>query len=58
MEALAVASKENGPEVNADKIKYMVMSQDQNAGWSHNIKFDSSSFERIKWFKYLGTSLM
>jgi len=32
IEALVVASKENGLEVNADKTKYMVMSQDQNAG--------------------------
>jgi len=31
-EALVVASKESGLEVNADKIKYMVMSRDQNAG--------------------------
>jgi len=31
-EALVVVSKENGLEVNADKIKYMVMSQDQNTG--------------------------
>jgi hypothetical protein len=30
--ALIVASKETGPEVNADKTKYMVMSRDQNAG--------------------------
>jgi hypothetical protein len=28
-EALAVASKETGLEVNADKTKYMVMSLDQ-----------------------------
>jgi len=35
----------------------MVMSQDQNAGRSHNIKIDSSSFERVKEFKYLGTTL-
>jgi len=28
-EALTVASKETGPEVNADKIKYMVISQDK-----------------------------
>jgi hypothetical protein len=47
VEALAVASKENGLDVNADKTKYMVMSRDQNEGRSHNIKNDSSSFERI-----------
>jgi len=28
-EALVVASKETGPEVNADKTKYMVMSRDE-----------------------------
>ena len=31
-EALVVASKEIGLEVNADKTKYKVMSRDQNAG--------------------------
>ena len=31
-EALIVASKEIGLEVNADKTKFMVMSGDQNAG--------------------------
>jgi len=31
-EALVVASKEIGLEVNVDKSKYMVMSRDQNAG--------------------------
>jgi len=37
--------------------KYMVMSRDQNAGRSHNIKTDNSSFERVEDFKYLGTTL-
>ena len=32
VEALVVASKETRLEVNADKIKYMVMSREQNAG--------------------------
>ena len=47
-EALVVASKETGLEVNANKTKYMVMSRDQNAGRSHNIKNDNSSFERVE----------
>jgi hypothetical protein len=40
-EALVVATKEIGLEVNADKSKYMVvMSRDQNAGRSHSMKID------------------
>jgi len=35
----------------------MVMSQDQNAGQSHSVKIDNSSFERAEEFKYLGTTL-
>ena len=42
-------------EVNADKTKCMVMSRDQNAGRSHNIKIDNSSFESVEQFRYLGT---
>ena len=37
--------------------KYMVMSPDQNAGRSHNIKIDNSNFERVEHFKYLGKVL-
>jgi len=33
------------------------MSGDQNAGRSHNIKIDNSSFERVEHFRYLGTNL-
>jgi len=33
------------------------MSRDYNAGRSHNIKVDNSSFERVEEFKYLGTTL-
>jgi hypothetical protein len=51
-EALVVASKEIGLEVNAVKSKYMVMSRDQNAGRSHNIETDNSSES-----KYLGTTI-
>jgi len=35
-EALVVTNKEIGLGVNADKTKYMVMSQDQNTGRSHS----------------------
>jgi len=48
-----VASKETGLEVNAVKTKCTVMSRDQNAGRSHNIKIDNSSFERVELPKYL-----
>jgi len=56
-EALTVASKEIGLEVNADKTKYMVMSRDQNARQSHSMKIDNSSFERMEEFKYFGTTV-
>ena len=54
-EALVVASKEIGLKVNADNTKYMVMSWDQNAGRSHNMKNDNRFFEMVEEFKYLGT---
>jgi hypothetical protein len=34
------------------------MSQDQNAGRSHNIKIGNSSFENVEEFKYLRTTVM
>ena len=52
-EALAVASKGTGVEVNADERKYRVMSRDQNAGRSHSMKTDNSSSERVKELRYL-----
>jgi hypothetical protein len=52
-EALVVATKEIGLEVNADKTKYMVMARDRNAGRSHSMKIDNSSIERVEEFKYL-----
>ena len=54
---MVVGSEEIGLEVNADKTKYMVMSGDKNAGRSHSIKIDNSSFERVEEFRYLGTNL-
>ena len=52
-----VSSKEIELEVNADKTKYMVLSQYQNTGRSHNIKIDKSSLEMVEEFKYLVTTL-
>jgi hypothetical protein len=56
-EALLVATKEIGLEVNADKTKYMVISRDRNAGRGHSVKIDNSSIERVEEFKYLGRTL-
>jgi hypothetical protein len=44
-EALAVASKDIGLEVNAEKTKYMVMFRDQKVGQYHNIKTDNKALE-------------
>jgi hypothetical protein len=51
-EALAVATKEIGLEVNNEKTKYMVMSRDQNAGRNGNIQVGNKSFETVEQFKY------
>ena len=53
-EALLVASKNVGLDVNADETKYMVWSRDQNADRNHNKQIYNSPFERVKEFKYLG----
>jgi hypothetical protein len=44
IEALLVSSKKTGLEVNAEETKYIVISRDQNAGRSYNIKTDNSSY--------------
>jgi len=54
---LLVGSKQIGLEVDADKTKYVIMSRDQNAGQSHNIKIDNSPFERVEELEYLGKNL-
>ena len=56
-EVYLVGSKEIGLEVNADKTKYLVMSRDHNAGRSHNIKIDISSFERVEDFRCFWNNL-
>jgi hypothetical protein len=46
-EALVVATKEIGLEVNADKTKYLVMSRDQNAGRGHSVKIDNTNLQNF-----------
>jgi hypothetical protein len=46
-EAFIVAHKELGVAVNAEKFKFMLMSQDQPAVQNHNIKIGSKPFERM-----------
>jgi hypothetical protein len=56
-EALLIASKEIGLEVNAEKTKYIVMSRDQIAGQNGYIQIGNKSFETVEQFEYLGTTL-
>jgi hypothetical protein len=51
VEALLVATKQIGLEINASK--YMVMSRDRNAGRGCSVKIDNSSIERVEEFTYL-----
>jgi hypothetical protein len=46
-----ISSYKIGVEVNANKSQHVVMSRDQNAGRSHNIKIES-----VGRYKYLGTN--
>jgi hypothetical protein len=56
-ETLVVARRDIRLEINTDKTKYMLMSRDQNAGRSHNIKVDNKSFVMVETFRYLGTTI-
>ena len=51
-----IANKELGLEINAEKTKYMIMSLDQNAGQSSDIK-GNKPFGTMEEFKYFGTTL-
>jgi hypothetical protein len=42
--------------VNTEKTKYMVMSQDQNAGQNGYVQIGNKLFETVEQFKYLGTT--
>jgi hypothetical protein len=49
------AIKEVGIEVNVEKTKYMLVTQDQNAGQNREIKIRNRLFENVSQFKYLET---
>jgi hypothetical protein len=55
-EALLIASKEIGLEVNPEKTKCMLMSCNQKIGQIYSIKIANRSFEHVAEFKYLGAT--
>jgi ribosomal protein S2 len=57
METLIDASKELGLEVNTEKTKYMLLSRNQNAGQSHDVKIANKCFENVAKFRYLGRTI-
>jgi hypothetical protein len=57
-EALAVASKEIGLEVRAEKTTYTVITRDQNERQNYKITVSNDSSERVELFIYLGRILL
>jgi hypothetical protein len=55
-EILSEASRDTGPEINAEKTKYMIMSRHPNSGQNQNIRIANELFENVAKFKYLGTT--
>jgi hypothetical protein len=51
------ADKEVGPEVNAERSRYVLTSLHWNSGKNHNINISNRSLEHVSQFKYLGTML-
>jgi hypothetical protein len=56
-ETLLEASRDIGPEINAEKTMYMIMSRHPNSGQNQNIRIAIVSFENVAKFKYLWTTL-
>jgi hypothetical protein len=56
-ETILEASRDIGPEINAEKTKYMIMSRQTNSGQNQTIRTANESFENVAEFKYLGTKL-
>jgi hypothetical protein len=55
--ALVVACEEIRLEVNAEKFRYMVISQDQHPRQNHYMKLGNKLFETVEEFKYFETTL-
>jgi hypothetical protein len=51
------ACKEVGLEVNAEEIKYMLLSHHQNTGQDYDIKIANRCFENVAQFKYLAMTI-
>jgi hypothetical protein len=56
-ETLLDASRDIGLEINAEKTKYMIVSNHPNSGQNQNIRIANESFEKMEKLKYLGTTL-
>jgi ribosomal protein S2 len=56
-ETLIDASTDIGLEVNAERIKYMLLSHHQNAGPNHDTKIANRCFENVAQSRYLGTTI-
>jgi hypothetical protein len=56
-ETLIDATNEAGLEINIEKNKVMLLSRNQNAGQTLDIKIANISFESVSRFKYLGTTV-
>jgi hypothetical protein len=57
-ESLINATKEVGLEIHAEKTKYILVSDHQNADQYQDIKIASSLYENVTQFTYLGTELI
>jgi hypothetical protein len=56
-EILLEASKDVGPEINAEKTNYMIISYHLNSGQNQNIRIANEPSENVAKFRYLGMTL-
>jgi hypothetical protein len=53
-ETLLGASRNFGLEINAEKIKYMILSRHMSSGQDQNIRIANESFEKVAKLKVFG----